>query len=598
MSQKKFVLIVCLMMLSLSSFSNDKLFSDHSQGELDLFWYTSVPFIYLNDENELEGIEFEILEYFKTYLNEKKGFQLKLNWKKAPGFAEIIDTVRHSNNPNVFGVSAFSITDERKRFLGFTPSYLPDITVLVSSAGSPIVHGYDEIYKMLNSMDAITIRGTIYETLLMDLKRRLAVDFSIKYIPSDRNILDYISLYDDAFGFIDLPIYMMRLKGGEELTRQNFLTFKGEGYGFIMPQNSTWDEVFMEFLSDPSVREKIDEISSKYLGEELYSFINTIYDNDQLGTIILTKEKEMQLALIQNANFQLEKEKENMRFMVLGMVVAVLFLIVIAFLFFNNSRKTKLLLNQKRQIEVQQESIYQKNEQLVNRNAQLLGLNEERNHLVRILAHDLRAPLNHIISVSSMLSGSELSPEDRQFMGIIEESANTMSQMITKILDMDALEQNKQSVIREEVLVKPILLDVVNRYRQAASQKEIDIEMVCNPGEAVLNTDHLLLFLILENLLSNAIKFSSLGSKVEIAAEEVENTIVFRVRDEGPGFTQEDKQKAFGRFQKLSARPTAGESSTGLGLSIVKKYVGDLGGQVWLESEPGQGSTFLVSLPL
>ena len=106
----------------------------------------------------------------------------------------------------------------------------------------------------------------------------------------------------------------------------------------------------------------------------------------------------------------------------------------------------------------------------------------------------------------------------------------------------------------------------------------------------------MLLFLILENLLSNAVKFSPSGSTITMEALEKNDQINISVTDQGPGFTEEDKALIFNRFQKLSARPTGDETSTGLGLSIVKKYVTDLGGELWLESEIGKGSTFFVSL--
>ncbi|MCV9385125.1 ATP-binding protein [Reichenbachiella ulvae] len=568
------------------------------KGELELYWDTSVPFIWQDTNGEMQGLEYEVLLEFQQFLLNRKGIDLELNWIKAENFAGILAEIKNSPSANHLGVSAFSITDERKELYKFSSSYLMDVTVLVSSEGSPIVHGYDEIYKMLNTMEAVTIKGTSYETLLIDLQDRLSVDFDIRYIGSDENLLKEISSEEGLFGFIDLPIYMMDVKRGGKLSRQNFFTVKGQGYAYLLPKDSDWDEPFAEFLADSAVQEKVAAIASKYIGSELYEFIDYLYGYDQLGTLILTKEKEMQLALVQNANLQLEKEKGYKRILILGIAIALLFLMVIGVLFFNNIRKTRMMGNQKKQIEAQQENIQQKNEQLMNRNAQLLALNEDKNQLVSILAHDLRAPLNHIISVSSMLEGNELSEEDRKFMGIIDDSARTMSQMITKILDVNALEQNKSAVLREKVGVRHIIVDVVNRYRQAASKKMIHLDIHYPSVDAIMQTDHLLLFLVLENLLSNAIKFSPSKSTIVIKAEEEERTVLFSIKDEGPGFTEEDMKDVFGRFKKLSAKPTAGESSTGLGLSIVKKYVSDLGGQVWLESESGKGSTFFVSLPL
>ena len=102
----------------------------------------------------------------------------------------------------------------------------------------------------------------------------------------------------------------------------------------------------------------------------------------------------------------------------------------------------------------------------------------------------------------------------------------------------------------------------------------------------------------IDNLLSNAIKYSPVGGHIELLVSHDGGLTVVNVRDEGAGLSPEDMSRLFGRFQRLSAKPTAGESSTGLGLSIVKRIIDMHGGHVTAESAgPGQGSTFTVTLP-
>src|SRR6476646_3309496 len=102
----------------------------------------------------------------------------------------------------------------------------------------------------------------------------------------------------------------------------------------------------------------------------------------------------------------------------------------------------------------------------------------------------------------------------------------------------------------------------------------------------------------IDNLISNAIKYSPISGKISVLAVQQENNTVIRVADEGAGLSPEDLGRLFGRFQRLSAKPTAGESSTGLGLSIVKRIIDMHGGHVTADSAgPGQGSTFTVTLP-
>ena len=102
----------------------------------------------------------------------------------------------------------------------------------------------------------------------------------------------------------------------------------------------------------------------------------------------------------------------------------------------------------------------------------------------------------------------------------------------------------------------------------------------------------------IDNLVSNAIKYSPIGGKIVVLVTHEDNNTVIRIADEGAGLSPEDLGRLFGRFQRLSAKPTGGESSTGLGLSIVKRIIDMHGGHVTAQSDgPGQGSTFTVTLP-
>jgi two-component system sensor histidine kinase/response regulator len=102
---------------------------------------------------------------------------------------------------------------------------------------------------------------------------------------------------------------------------------------------------------------------------------------------------------------------------------------------------------------------------------------------------------------------------------------------------------------------------------------------------------------IFDNLVSNALKFSPQGKKVSISVRSVNQHVECVIHDEGPGFTAEDKMRMFRRYGRLSARPTGGEPSTGLGLSIVRKLVQAIDGELACESEPGKGATFTIRLP-
>src|SRR5580765_3394784 len=118
------------------------------------------------------------------------------------------------------------------------------------------------------------------------------------------------------------------------------------------------------------------------------------------------------------------------------------------------------------------------------------------------------------------------------------------------------------------------------------------------PAEGTLvQSDPTALNQVLDNLVSNAVKFSPPGKQILVAVQPAAGRVECWVQDEGPGFTQQDKARMFRRYGRLSARPTGGEPSTGLGLSIVKKLVQAMDGELVCDSTPGNGATFTIRLP-
>ena len=141
-----------------------------------------------------------------------------------------------------------------------------------------------------------------------------------------------------------------------------------------------------------------------------------------------------------------------------------------------------------------------------------------------------------------------------------------------------------------------LMRGVAANYDAKARAKKQELAISEDHGPLVAFADQHSAIQIFDNLVSNAVKYSPSGKRIDIRLKRREEMIRFEVQDQGPGLDQEDLRKMFGKFARLSAKPTGGETSTGLGLSIVKKMVEAAGGTVWCESEPGKGSTFVVEL--
>jgi signal transduction histidine kinase len=179
-----------------------------------------------------------------------------------------------------------------------------------------------------------------------------------------------------------------------------------------------------------------------------------------------------------------------------------------------------------------------------------------------------------------------------------------MHNLVNELLDAARIESGKLTLHKEPVDLVAYARDVADKNRQRANQKKQDIVFSHNSqsGQIIL-ADPVRVQEIIDNLISNAIKYSPVGGSIGITVNSYSDSkgfdfVRFEVSDKGPGLTQEDKKKIFGKFQRLSAQPTGGESSTGLGLSIVKQLVELHNGKIWVESEFGQGSTFIAEFPV
>ena len=237
---------------------------------------------------------------------------------------------------------------------------------------------------------------------------------------------------------------------------------------------------------------------------------------------------------------------------------------------------------------------------LEEKNTELQSLNEEKDELVNIVAHDLRSPLNQIRGMLNLikLSPQNLTPDQQQFLDLSLKSSERLSTMIGRILDTNALESQEITLNLEVFDLEILLEEVITNFKLQAAEKDIELHLIVPEEPIEIELDRNYTMQVLDNLLSNALKFSPSGSQVEVMLYEDGDVARIEIKDEGPGISSKDQKRLFSRFQTLSARPTAGEDSTGLGLSIAKRYVEAMGGRIGCDSEMGEGSVFFVEFVL
>jgi signal transduction histidine kinase len=229
-------------------------------------------------------------------------------------------------------------------------------------------------------------------------------------------------------------------------------------------------------------------------------------------------------------------------------------------------------------------------------NRQLTILNDEKTEFLGIAAHDLKNPLTTIIIGAQMIKMPNDAAQINRLADGIEDAGKRMRELISNLLNANAIEQGRYATNLARCDLKALASRSVEHYRPMSARKEIALQVAAD-GAAWARSDADATVQILDNLISNAVKYSPLNSTVRIRVFAEAGRVGVAIKDEGPGISEEDRQKMFGKYTRLSARPTGGESSNGLGLSIVKRLAETMSGTVECVSELGAGSTFILRLP-
>lgn len=229
--------------------------------------------------------------------------------------------------------------------------------------------------------------------------------------------------------------------------------------------------------------------------------------------------------------------------------------------------------------------------------------NAFKREILGTVAHDLKNPLAVILGRTEILKemiGNPATSKENIVAQVdhIQNATARMTGMINSLIS-DAMADALDITIRKDSVDLTALIQAVAEANQATATRKSQVLAVTAPPRLMVSCDEDRMREAIDNLVSNAIKYSPMSGKIDIVATEESGAAVISVIDRGPGLSPEDMSRLFGRFQRLSAKPTGGESSAGLGLSIVKRIVDLHDGSVTASNTPGsQGTTFTITLPI
>lgn len=333
-----------------------------------------------------------------------------------------------------------------------------------------------------------------------------------------------------------------------------------KSYGEVYYAKGDWQLAYDNLLKGTEIEaENINATTSEQLLE-----LEKKYKTEQ-------KEQQNKLLAAEIDNQKLQKRNVWIAASALALIAAV------SMIYWRQNRKKKI------QLETQNKLI---NEQ----NKKLTELNEDKNQLISMVSHDLGQPLNNIRVWTEILGRQN----NNEAIEHIKTSLQYGQQLIRNVLDVERATANQQALHFETTGINGFIQYIIKDFTPAAQSKNIQFHFEPYRTEIFLNTGRQHLQQVLENLISNALKFSQPGKSVYISAEKNAQQIMLCIKDEGPGMDENELKQLFNKYSIGTAKPTAGEASTGLGLSIVKRLMLELGGKIYAESEPGKGTAFTL----
>ena len=338
-------------------------------GAITALWYDIEPFIYRDGKGGIIGVEYELMKGFKPFLKRKYKVDVDVNWVDAKAFENIYPYIKNSKEKGLFGLSFYSITDERKKEVKFSPPYMPDLNIVVTNNNLPVYSRDRDFIKDLKKMRAYTMEHTTMEQDLLALKQNFFPQLPMYNQVDDYEVLKQISTYKNAFGYVPVSIYVVALQRGIKVNRQRVLSTRREGFAAIYTKESDWDEPVNAYFESSECKALVSRLIRQYLGQEVAGIILNVSAADSVkgktsDIELLTKEREIVTQRLIGTALEVEREKAVRN---IAVVAGVLFIVLAGGIYYRFREKKKLhdeLRQRNELIDAQKKVIEEMNEQL------------------------------------------------------------------------------------------------------------------------------------------------------------------------------------------------------------------------------------------
>jgi len=251
------------------------------------------------------------------------------------------------------------------------------------------------------------------------------------------------------------------------------------------------------------------------------------------------------------------------------------------------------------ELKVANRSLTELHKELLQKNSELEKLNQEKDKFLRMAAHDIRNPISAMLSWGNMIQDEITERDDSRLIttiDLIKRSGGLVINLLNELLDLAVIESGRLKLVKTEFNLMEVVDQVKMMHKSMADKKCIEIVIDSYDKQIDIFADRTKIEQVLNNLVTNAIKFSHSNRTVKMIIEKKVRDVKISVCDEGQGIPSNELEKLFTPFGKTSVKPTAGESTTGLGLSIVKKIIDAHNSKIFVESEVGVGTKFYFNI--
>lgn len=391
----------------------------------------------------------------------------------------------------------------------------------------------------------------------------------------ERNVISYDQIMDDIKPICKVPIY----------GTWDFYLDRG-----IVGGKITYSTTHGKAAANIALRILKGEQTGRILvkpGPTLYLFDQKVLREFRISHSRLPKDSKI-------INTPLNYMEENMALISFVGVVLVLLLVIIGFLIKIVSKEKHI----SRQEHTFNAELKQKSIDLEKALQQAEQSSQLKSAFLTNLSHEIRTPMNAIVGFSDLMSSNKDEIKNQEYISIIKSSSSQLLSIINDILEMSLIETKQSKIHLSEVNINQIFDDLFYSFTLSANNSEkvvLTKNLPLSKKNADFVTDEVKFKQILSNLISNALKFTELGY-VEIGYQPRKDVVEFYVKDSGVGIAPEHHEEIFKRFRKIDSELPL-TRGLGIGLSLSKSFVQLLGGEIWLESKVGEGSTFFFTLP-